>query len=298
MQKTVVIMAAGMGSRYGGLKQLDEVGPSGETIIDYSVYDAIKAGFKKIVFIIREDFDQIFRDKVGSKFENKVNVEYVHQRLENLPEGFSVPDGREKPWGTGHAMLSAASATTDPFIIINADDFYGIDAFKKASDYLDKINSNELKAALCGFYLKNTLSSNGTVSRGICTSNALNELADIEETHGICRSESGKIISDTKNDLTDNTIVSMNMWVFSPVVFNFAESYFKDFLKERGKELKSEFYIPTVVNNLINEEQLGIYVLETASEWYGVTYKEDKPEIVKAIASQVENGSYPANLWE
>ncbi len=298
MDKTVVIMAAGMGSRYGGLKQLDQVGPSGETIIDYSVYDAIQAGFTKIVFIIREDFADVFKQKIGSMFEGRITVEYVYQKLSDIPEGFSVPEERSKPWGTGHAMLTAAPVTSDPFIIINADDFYGRDSFIKTAEYLDKAEAGEMSAALCGFYLKNTLSVNGTVSRGVCSTNENSKLVDVEETHGICRADDGGIISDKMSDLSDNTIVSMNMWAFSPTIFKYAEEYFKRFLKNHGTELKSEFYIPLIVNTLITEESLEVSVLETDSEWHGVTYKEDKPEIVAAIGKMVEAGIYPSSLWE
>jgi len=297
MEKTAVIMAAGMGTRYGGLKQLDQVGPSGETIIDYSVYDAIRAGFTRIVFIIRKDFEDIFKERIGLKFEGLINTDYVFQRLEYIPQGFSIPEGREKPWGTGHAMLTAASATGAPFIIINADDFYGSDAFKKAADFLDTINGGETAAALTGFYLKNTLSSNGTVSRGICAEDGMNVLTDVQEVHGIHRDSDGKYSSDSRLDLGPDTVVSMNMWAFSPDVFNYALDYFKRFLIESGGELKSEFYIPLIVNTLIKEEGLKVRVLNTDSEWYGVTYKEDKEEIVKAIAGYVDSGLYPEKLW-
>lgn len=297
MNKTVAIMAAGMGSRYGGLKQLDKVGPSGETIIDYSVYDAAKAGFNKVVFIIREDFDDLFRKQISNKFASKIKVEYVYQQLENIPKGFSIPPERIKPWGTGHAMLSAREAIKEPFIIINADDFYGYDAFKKSAIFLDSINPETMNAALCGFYLKNTLSENGTVSRGLCKVES-GSLIDIEESHGIYRDKKGIINSEKLTNINSETITSMNIWAFSPLIFNYAEKYFKDFLLEHGNELKSEFYIPVVINNLIKKEFLKITVIETDSEWYGVTYKEDKPGIVKTISAKTKKQEYPFNLWK
>ena len=298
MEKTVVIMAAGMGTRYGGLKQLDQVGPSGESIIDYSVFDAVRAGFSRIVFIIREEFADLFKNKISLKFKNRVQIEYVYQNLNDIPEEFTVPEGRMKPWGTGHAMLAAASVTAGPFIIINADDFYGGDAFLKTSEYLDTVKHGELKAALCGFHLKNTLSDNGSVSRGICKANSDSELVDIEEVHGIKRGQNFALVSDTRTDLTDDTIVSMNMWAFSDEIFRYADEYFRRFLRIHGNEIKAEYYIPLIVNTLIEEEFLRVKVLKTDSEWYGITYKEDKPVIVEAIASMVETGKYPFRLWD
>lgn len=297
MDKSVVIMAAGMGSRYGGLKQLDQIGPSGETIIEYSVYDAIRAGFNKVVFIIRKDIEEPFKAQIGSKFVEDVQVEYVFQELEDIPEGFSVPTERAKPWGTGHAMLTALPVVSEPFIVINADDFYGADAFLKAADYLDQVKPGELGAALIGFFLKNTLSDHGTVSRGICTASAEGTLIDVVETHGIHKNSDGIVLADDREGLSKDDVVSMNMWAFSPSIFDWTLKYFKRFLTEKGTELKSEFYIPLIVNTLIQEEALGVQVLETASEWFGVTYQEDKPEVVTQVATYVEKGLYPTNLW-
>ena len=297
MDKTVVIMAAGMGSRYGGLKQLDQMGPSGETIIEYSVFDAMRAGFNKIVFVIREDFAEVFREKIGARFEGRIRTEYVFQNLEDIPEGFLIPEGRTKPWGTGHAMLSASEVTEEPFIIINADDFYGADAFLRAAGFLDGIGEGQMSAALVGFYLKNTLSANGTVSRGICGTDSDNIMTDVVEVHGIHKDQVGNYVSDTGDDLRSDTVVSMNMWAFSPSVFSYAREYFRRFLKDHGGELKSEFYIPLIVNTLIKEEGLRVEVLNTASEWYGVTYREDKDELVEVLAGYTDEGVYPKKLW-
>ncbi len=298
MDKTVVIMAAGMGSRYGGLKQLDQVGPSGETIIDYSVFDAIRAGFSKVVFIIRRDIEEPFKEQIGARYTGRVRVEYVFQELSDIPAGFSVPEGRTKPWGTAHAMLTAASSVREPFIIINADDFYGKDAFARAAEYLDRVDPKQLNAALVGFLLKNTLSDHGTVSRGVCAADENGVLVDVEENHGIERNEDGIMISDTRDSLGEDTIVSMNMWAFTPPVFEYARRSFIRFLKESGTRSDSEIYIPMVVNELIQAESLQVKVLETSAEWFGVTYRDDKPAVVAAIEGLVAEGSYPKALWD
>lgn len=297
MDKTVVIMAAGMGTRYGGLKQLDQIGPAGETIIDYSVYDALRAGFTKVVFIIRKDIEAPFKEQIGSKFAHKVDVRYVFQELSDIPAGFTPPEERTKPWGTGHAMLTAAPVVSEPFIVINADDFYGADAFKKAADYLDGVRPGELKAALVGFLLKNTLSDHGSVARGVCSANGDGLLDDVEEILGIHRNEEGILVADNREGLKDDDIVSMNMWAFSPAIFDHTLAYFKRFLTEKREDPKAEFYIPLVVNTLIQEKNLGVKVLETGSEWYGVTYREDKPEVEASVGRYVEEGLYPSDLW-
>ena len=286
-----------MGTRYGGLKQLEEIGPSGETIIDYSVFDAVEAGFDKIVFIIREDFSELFRKNIGSNFDGRVETVYVNQSLDKLPEGFSVPEGRLKPWGTGHAMLTAADAVNEPFIIINADDFYGRDSFRITSEYLDGIADGSLSAALGGFRLKNTLSPNGTVSRGICRAGGDGRLDDVVEVHGIFLDGDGNYKADGRSDLSADSLVSMNMWAFSPSVFDFADRYFRDFLNAGGKEMKSEFYIPLIVNRMINEENLRVDILDTDSKWYGVTYKEDRKRITGAVGAMTAAGLYPEKLW-
>ncbi len=298
MKKTLIIMAAGMGSRYGGLKQLDIIGPSGETIIDYSVYDAIKTGFDKIVFIIRKDIEQEFRSKIGSHFSGRIQVEYVLQGLDKLPEGFTPPENRQKPWGTGHAMLCAAPVVDENFLIINADDFYGRDAFARAAAYLDSIPAGKMEAGLVGFYLKNTLSENGTVARGICEADASGNLSGVEETLEIERRSDGSYSCHSGRELKDSDLVSMNMWAFSPAVFEYTEDYFVEFLKERAVEEKSEFYIPLVVNTLIERENTAVKVLDTDSVWYGVTYKEDKDAVSAAVRSMVAAGAYPEKLWK
>ena len=297
MDKTVLIMAAGMGSRYGGLKQLDHIGPNGETIIDYSVFDALRAGFNKIVFIIRKDIEEEFKRVIGSGFSDRITVEYALQELSNIPEKFSVPGGRSKPWGTGHAMLCARDLIHEPFTVINADDFYGYNAFLKAASYLDGINPSELNAALVGFQLKNTLSENGSVARGICTADDSGNLLDIEEILEIHRRDDGKLISANREGLQEDDLVSMNMWAFSPEIFNSTRKYFISFLEKHSNEPKSEFYIPLVVNSLIQEEKLAVKVLKTDTAWFGVTYKEDKPEVIKKINKLIRDKQYPLQLW-
>ncbi|OQY34380.1 MAG: nucleotidyltransferase [Spirochaetaceae bacterium 4572_59] len=296
MNKTVLIMAAGMGSRYGGLKQLDHIGPGGETIIDYAVFDAVRAGFNKIVFIIRKDIEEEFRRVIGSRLSDKVAVEYVFQELNDLPEGFNVPQERSKPWGTGHAMLCAEKVVKEPFIVINADDFYGFDAFKKAADFLDRITSSKLEAALVGYYLKNTLSNHGSVARGVCSADKEGNLIDVEEILEIHRNPQGKIQASNREGLDDNNLVSMNLWAFSPEVFQFSQQYFINFLEKHRDETKSEFYIPLIVNTLIQEEKLPVKVLETDAAWFGVTYKEDKADVIAKIKALIEGGQYPEKL--
>ncbi len=295
MDKTLIIMAAGMGSRYGGLKQLDGVGPEGETIIDYSVFDAQRAGFSKVVCIIRPDIEEEFKQKVGSKFSDTIKVEYAFQKLDAIPEGFEVPSKREKPWGTAHALLSAASQVDGPFIVINADDFYGKTSFLSASRFLDEINPETLHAALIGYRLKNTLSPHGVVSRGICRVDGSNALSEIEEVHGIGRTEEGQIVDSSNRILDEESFVSMNMWVSTPAIFPYIQEYFTDFLSNHGSELKSEFYIPDVISILL-KKGLKVPVIETEEKWYGITYREDKPELRAAIMGAIERGEYPPSL--
>ena len=297
MDKTLIILAAGMGTRYGGLKQLDRVGPSGESIIDYSVYDALRAGFNKAVIVIRKDIEEPFKRQIGEKFADRMQVDYVFQNLTDIPQGFTLPAERTKPWGTGHAMLTAGPAVSEPFIIINADDFYGFTAFAKAAEYLNGLNPKELKAALVGFRLKNTLSPHGSVARGVCRVNQGGTLEHVEEVLGIRRDKTGKLISHNRRGLRDNDLVSMNMWAFTPAVFDYTLTYFKRFLHEQRDDSKGEFYIPLAVNNLIQEEALGVKALETDSQWYGVTYREDKVEVEAAISRYVCEGLYPDKLW-
>ncbi len=293
MQPTLLVLAAGMGSRYGGLKQIDSIGPNGETIIDYSVYDAIKAGFGKVVFVIRKDIETEFKAVVGSRYSDKIKVEYAFQDGNDLPEGFTVPEGREKPWGTAHAVRAARKVVKEPFVIINGDDFYGADAYKTVASYLQ---DNEKQACMVGYKLGKTLSSNGSVSRGICKTDEDDCLIEAIETHGI-EKKSGDIVDEEGNKLNSDDIASMNFWAANPEIFAVIEEMFIDFLKEKGQEMKSEFYIPSIFTHLINNLNQKVKVLKNDSSWYGVTYREDKAEVQAAIADMVKAGDYPSPLW-
>ena len=289
---TLLVMAAGMGSRYGGLKQLDTVGPNGETIIDYSVYDAIQAGFTKVVFIIRKEFENEFREKVSDKYQGKIKVEYAFQDLNDLPEGFTCPEGRVKPWGTGHAILTADSFINEPFIVINGDDFYGRESFQVAADNYKNGNKN---FSMVAFRLDKTLSEFGGVSRGLCQLKG-DKLANALEVHNIQQSN-GAITSDSDLNLDGSEPVSMNMWGYTPVLFDYLKEMFADFLKEEGSELKSEFLIPSVVNELIQSDHESVDILRSNAAWFGVTYKDDKPFVVGEIQKLIDNGTYPAQLF-
>ena len=290
---TLLVMAAGMGSRYGGLKQLDAVGPSGETIIDFSVYDAIRAGYNKVVFIIREDFEKQFKEKISNKYQNKIKVEIVYQDLHDLPNSFSCPKDRSKPWGTGHAILAARNLISEPFAAINGDDFYGRESFKIISDHYSSVNSG---FAMAAFQLDKTLSDYGSVSRGICEQN-LNQLVTVVETHGIKKSSAGNIECDRDISLLGNELVSMNMWGFMPSIFDHLEKMFNEFLDENISDLKSEFLIPSVVNDLIEKNIEKVQVLKTKSTWFGVTYIEDKPFVKNQIKELIQTGIYPEKLF-
>ena len=290
---TLLVMAAGMGSRYGGLKQLDAVGPSDETIIDFSVYDAIRAGYNKVVFIIREDFEKQFKEKISNKYEDKIKVEIVYQDLHDLPNSFSCPKDRSKPWGTGHAILAARNVISEPFAAINGDDFYGRESFKIISDHYSSMNSG---FAMAAFQLDKTLSDYGSVSRGICEQN-LNQLVTVVETHGIKKSSSGNIECDRDISLLGNELVSMNMWGFMPSIFDHLEKMFNEFLDENISDLKSEFLIPSVVNDLIEKNIEKVQVLKTKSTWFGVTYIEDKPFVKNQIKELIQTGIYPEKLF-
>lgn len=300
MDLTLLVLAAGMGSRYGGLKQLDQVGPSGETIIDYSVYDAIEAGFNKIVFIIRKDIEKEMKELLFDKYSKKIKIEYVFQELDNIPEGVDLPADRVKPWGTGHAVLMAKNVINEPFVVINADDFYGKSAFKVVADYM-KSQGNEFKGKNCmaGYLLKNTLSEHGTVSRGVCKVNDQNELIEITERTKIGW-KGNKIVADNcENDLIldGNVYVSMNFWGFTPDVFAELESEFKKFIIDKYSDIKSEYYIPSIVSHQINNKLATVKVLEATDQWFGVTYKEDKPLVIEKIKKLTEAGDYPEKLW-
>ena len=290
---TLLVMAAGMGSRYGGLKQLDAVGPSGETIIDFSVYDAIRAGYNKVVFIIREDFEKQFKEKISNKYHDKIKVEIVYQDLHDLPNSFSCPKDRSKPWGTGHAILAARNVISEPFAAINGDDFYGRESFKIISDHYSSVNSG---FAMAAFQLDKTLSDYGSVSRGICEQN-LNQLVTVVETHGIKKSSAGNIECDRDISLLGNELVSMNMWGFMPSIFDHLEKMFNEFLDENISDLKSEFLIPSVVNDLIEKNIEKVQVLKTKSTWFGVTYIEDKPFVKNQIKELIQTGIYPEKLF-
>ena len=289
---TLLIMAAGMGSRYGGLKQLDAIGPSGETIIDYSVYDAIKAGFTKVVFIIRKDFEQEFKSKITDKYEGQIQVEFAFQDLNDLPDEFTCPEGREKPWGTGHAILSARNVINEPFVAINGDDFYGRESFKVVADYYRK-GANSF--SMVAFKLDKTLSSFGGVTRGLCTVND-EKLNTVIETADLQKTDYG-VSSNRDIELDGSEPVSMNVWGFTPILFKYLEEKFVEFLSENGTEMKSEYLIPSIVNELIQSGQETVHVLRSGATWFGVTYKEDKPYVEGEIEKLVNKGEYPGKLF-
>ncbi|MFZ4768103.1 MAG: nucleotidyltransferase family protein [Roseimicrobium sp.] len=301
-QPTLLILAAGMGSRYGGLKQLDPMGPHGETVLDYSVFDALRAGFGKVVFVIRRDFEEEFKTKVGSRFDQKVAVEYAFQSLTDLPEGFSVPEGRTKPWGTTHAVLAAEQLIHEPFAMINADDFYGHDAFAKLADDLRKprpAGATVKNYSMVGFQLRNTLSEHGSVARGVCTSKD-GKLASVTEMTKIVKTATGaRNEEDAANpvELTGGELVSMNFWGFTPELFPQLQTAFHDFLTQHGNDPKSECYVPKVVDALIKAGEAEVEVLETTSSWFGVTYPDDKAIVVASIKKLTDAGEYPGPLW-
>jgi len=303
MKPALVLLAAGMGSRYGGLKQLDGLGPNGETIMDYSIFDAIKAGFGKIVFIIRKDFEQDFKEKILSKYEGHVPLELCFQSLDALPEGFSCPEGRVKPWGTNHAVMMAKDAVKEPFCVINCDDFYNRDAFMVIGKFLaDLPEDSRGRYAMVGFRVGNTLSDNGTVARGICSKDENENLTTVVERTEIMRVEGKVSYKDEQGSwvaVDDNTPVSMNMWGFTPDYFEHSEAYFKEFLSDPANiaNLKAEFFIPLMVNKLINEKTATVKVLDTTSKWFGVTYAADRPSVVAKIESLVKEGVYPEKLF-
>jgi hypothetical protein len=294
-------MAAGMGSRYGGIKQLEPVGPSSEIIMDYSIYDAMKAGFNKVVFIIRKDLEKDFREIIGNRIEKLIKVEYVFQELDALPEGFHKPTQRTKPWGTGQAVLCCKNIVSEPFAVINADDYYGKEAFHIVYQFLNNQSYKENQYCMAGFILGNTLSENGAVTRGVCKANEQNRLVDILETSGIVPAGDHAIAKNAiGEDVTiglDN-IVSMNMWGFKPGLFASLETGFVDFLSDLGdNELKKEYLLPTKVGELVMENKVEVIVLKTSDRWFGVTYKEDKEAVVKSIRGLIDKGEYPVKLF-
>ena len=299
MKPTLFVLAAGMGSRYGGLKQIDGLGPNGETIMDYSVFDALRAGFGKIVFVIRKDFEDDFRRVVLAKYQDKVACEVCFQSLDKVPEGYTYNPERTKPWGTNHAVLMGKECIHEPFAVINADDFYGKESFEVLANYLKSIEGTQGKYCMIGYRVANTLSEYGTVSRGVCTTDADGYLTDVVERTNIA-SINGHIVFTENNEqveLTANTPVSMNMWGFSQEYFQYTEDAFKTFLSQYGQELKKEFYIPTLVNDLIVAGKATCKVLDTPSKWFGVTYAEDRPQVVAKLNALIEQGVYPSKLF-
>jgi len=301
MEKAIVILAAGIGSRYGGPKQMDPVGPSGEFIIDYSVFDAIRAGFNKAVFIIRRDIEKDFKDSIGRRIANNIEVAYTYQELDGLPEGTQYDPQRTKPWGTVHAALTCLGAVNSPFAVVNADDFYGLDTYSTLSKYLDSMSSDNVNACMVGFRLDRTLSEYGSVTRGICRCKDDNMLDSVVETPGIHR-EDGRICyknaTGHTNTLNGDELASMNFWGFVPSVLDLFREEFNLFLQHHAGELKSELVIPTTVNALVKQGKASVKVLSTASSWFGITNPRDKDDVVARIRELIQSGQYPGNLWK
>lgn len=300
MKPTLVILAAGMGSRYGGLKQVDALGPNGETIIDYSVYDAIRAGFGRVVFVIRKSIEKEFLEVFTNRFDSNVKVEYTFQELDMLPQGFKVPDGREKPWGTAHAVWVTRHLINEPFAVINADDFYGFDTFRVMAQELSKPNLDRGSYFMVGYRLESTLSEQGAVSRGICSTDQNNFLLDVVERTHIERINGEVKYKDENGNLVkvdENVPVSMNFWGFIPDFFSYTERIMTEFFSNQLGNAKAEFYIPTVVNRAIKEGVARCKVLPTSAEWFGVTYPGDRPMVVSRLKELAEKGEYPSPLW-
>ncbi|CAM1374506.1 nucleotidyltransferase family protein [Tenacibaculum xiamenense] len=300
MGLTLLVMAAGMGSRFGGLKQLSPINDFNETIIDYSVFDAKRAGFTKVVFVIRKEFEDDFKNLITHKYRNHIEVDFVYQNTKDLPQGFNTNPDREKPWGTGHAIWCCRNSITDNFAVINADDFYGSESFKVIAEYLKTLNTSDLQdQSMVGYKLINTLSDNGSVSRGICTVNSDHQVTSITERTQIEKKGSTIVFTEDNKEtvLSAEDIASMNMFGLTPATFEAFENDFKSFLTERGSELKSEFYLPTVINNLIARNQSGVTVLPTNAKWFGMTYKEDKTIVENNIKQLTKSGEYPEKLW-
>ncbi len=302
---SLLVMAAGMGSRYGGLKQLDPMGPGGETLLDYAVYDALQAGFGRLVFIIRHDFEDLFKEKIGSRFASRVAVDYVFQDPNDLPPGPEAdPAARQKPWGTTHAIWCARHAMSGPFIAINADDFYGRDSFKKVGDYLSATAQDDSRPtfAMAGYRLDRTLSEHGSVARGVCVVDEDNWLRKVDEMHKIARGEEGVIKNQEPGradvELSGSEPVSMNFWGFTPALFPLIERRLVSFLETYGKDPKTESYIPVVVSEIVGDGEARVAVLPTLGRWFGVTYADDKQKVQASINELVTSGEYPAKLWE
>ena len=300
MKPTLFVLAAGMGSRYGGLKQMDGLGPNGETIMDYSIFDAIRSGFGKVVFVIRKDFEDDFRTKILSKYENHIPVDVVFQSIEDLPEGFTCPPERTKPWGTNHAVLMGKDVIKEPFAVINADDFYGRNSFEALGKELTALSGKSNEYCMVGFRVGNTLSDSGSVARGVCETNQDGYLTSVVERTAIERVNGNIQFTDEKGEtviIGDNTPVSMNMWGFTPDYFAYSEEYFKDFLRKNMDNMKSEYFIPLMVNELITKGIASVKVLDTTSKWFGVTYAADRQEVVDKINTLIANGEYPQKLF-
>lgn len=300
MKPTLLVLAAGLGTRYGGLKQIDPIGPNGETIIDYSIHDGIQAGFGKVVFVIRHYFEEAFREKVASKFDGVVETAYTYQELDAGLGDFKLPAGREKPWGTGHAILISEEAIQGPFAVVNADDYYGPNAFKIMVEFLTAEHASPHDYAMVGYTLKNTLSDYGVVSRGVSYCNEQMLLQKIVERKAITRTADGARYDDadgTAGALTGDEIVSMNLWGFQPSIFRYLQSQFAEFLADRGTESSSELYIPTVVDRLIASGQATVKVLRTGDPWFGITYREDRTGAVQCIRRLIDEGVYAETLW-
>lgn len=297
---SLLVLAAGMGSRYGGLKQIDPIGPSGEAIMEYSMHDAIKAGFGKIVFVIRQSFEQAFKDMIGDKLDGLCEVQYVYQELDKSLGDFALPETRQKPWGTGHAILVAADVISEPFAVINADDFYGGYSYKAIAEYLTE-TAGENDYCMVGYTLNNTLSEYGSVARGICGCDeemSLKKVVEHTDIHAKNDKLTGIDSEGKEQTLTGEEVVSMNLWGFGPSIFGHLKSQFADFLTAKGNEEKSEFYIPSVVDSLIKQSVAKVKVLKSEASWFGVTYPDDKQTVVAQIADLVEKGLYPKNLWK
>jgi len=301
MEKAIAILAAGIGSRYGGLKQMDPVGPSGEFIIDYSVFDAIRAGFNKVIFIIRRDIEKDFKKSIGKRISEKIEVAYTFQELADLPEGTQYDPKRTKPWGTVQAALTCAGAVNDPFAVVNADDFYGSDAYSTLSKYLDSMSSDNVNACMVGFRLDRTLSDHGSVTRGICQCKDNDILDSVVETQGVYK-EDGRICykdaAGNINTLKNDELASMNFWGFVPSILDLFRDEFNLFLQEHSMEPKSELVIPTTVNSLVNQGKAAVKVLSTTSNWFGITNPQDRDDVIGKIRKLIDSGQYPDNLWK
>ncbi len=299
MQPTLVILAAGMASRYGSMKQTQGFGPAGETIMEYSIFDAIRAGFGKVVFLIRGEHEQMFRENFGNKLEGKIKVDYAFQELSKFVGDRTIPGERKKPWGTAHAVLCCKGIVQEPFAVINADDFYGRDGFAKAYKFLTEVAA-ENKYAIIGYELKKTLSDNGSVSRGVCNVDAVGNLVDINERTKIYRNDTGVITYEDEaglHEVSENASVSMNFFGFHSSFISYCEKYFGEFLDKSIQDPKSEFFIPLVVDKVVKSGEVNVHVIPTSAQWFGVTYKEDAPGVQASIDALVANGEYPSSLW-